>query len=60
MRRWRSLIIDAWGALAYKPAFEQVADGRSGRLPGHAGASWATELGLCVLRFCPVEHVSSG
>ncbi|MDQ8706727.1 hypothetical protein RCO28_30270 [Streptomyces sp. LHD-70] len=43
MTRWRNLIIDAWGALSYKPAFEQAASGRSGRLPGHAGASWIPE-----------------
>ncbi|WP_328769397.1 hypothetical protein [Streptomyces sp. NBC_00286] len=41
--RWRNLIIDAWGALSYKPAFRLAAEGRSGRLPGHAGASWIPE-----------------
>lgn len=46
MRRWRDLIIDTWGALSYKPAFRQAADGRSGRLPGHAGASWVPEVDL--------------
>ncbi|MER6010201.1 hypothetical protein [Streptomyces bluensis] len=44
MNRWRSLIIDTWGALSYKPAFQQAANGRPGRLPGHAGASWVPEL----------------
>ncbi|MFI1733981.1 hypothetical protein ACH40E_33165 [Streptomyces acidicola] len=44
MNRWRSLIIDTWGALSYKPAFQQAASGRPSRLPGHAGASWVPEL----------------
>ncbi|MFE9441163.1 hypothetical protein ACFYO2_19615 [Streptomyces sp. NPDC006602] len=43
MSRWRSLIIHTWGALSYKPAFQQAAGGRPGRLPGHAGASWVPE-----------------
>ncbi|MBC9717853.1 hypothetical protein H9Y04_35510 [Streptomyces sp. TRM66268-LWL] len=43
MRRWQQLIIDTWGALAYKPAFQEAADGRTGRLPGHAGAAWVPE-----------------
>ncbi|MFF2566738.1 hypothetical protein [Streptomyces sp. NPDC058084] len=43
MRRWRELIIDTWGALAYKPAFRAAVEGRSTRLPGPAGASWVPE-----------------
>jgi hypothetical protein len=43
MRRWRELIIDTWGALAYKPAFQAAAEGRPTRLPGPAAASWVPE-----------------
>jgi hypothetical protein len=43
MRRWRKLIIDTWGALAYKPAFETAAEGRSTTLPGPTAASWVPE-----------------
>ncbi len=43
MRRWRSLIIDTWGALGYKPAFQRASEGRLSGLPGHAGASWVPE-----------------
>ena len=40
MRRWRKLIIDTWGALAYKPAFQQAAEGRPAGLPGPTASSW--------------------
>jgi hypothetical protein len=40
MRRWRKLLIDTWGALAYKPAFQAAAEGRPTRLPGSMAASW--------------------
>ncbi|MER5223821.1 hypothetical protein [Streptomyces flaveus] len=43
MRRWRQLIIDTWGALAYKPAFQAAAEGRPTKLPGPTGASWVPE-----------------
>ncbi|MET8182219.1 hypothetical protein [Streptomyces sp. NPDC005336] len=43
MRHWRQLIIDTWGALSYKPAFQQAAEGRPTRLPGPAAASWVPE-----------------
>jgi len=38
MRRRRQLIIGTWGALAYKPAFQQATEGRPTRLPGPVGA----------------------
>ncbi|KPI15692.1 hypothetical protein OK074_2137 [Actinobacteria bacterium OK074] len=43
MRRWRQLVIDTWGALAYKPAFQEAAGGGPVRLPGAVGASWVPE-----------------
>lgn len=43
MRRWQKLIIDTWGALAYKPAFDAAVQGRPTRLPGPMAASWVPE-----------------
>jgi hypothetical protein len=43
MRQTRNLIIDTWGALAYKPAFQAATEGHPGMLPGSAGASWVPE-----------------
>ncbi|MDI3417938.1 hypothetical protein [Streptomyces luteolus] len=39
----RSLIIDTWGALSYKPAFQQATEGRAWHLPGAASAAWIPE-----------------
>lgn len=44
MRPFRSLIIDTWGALSYKPAFQWAAEGRAAGLPGQAGASWVPDV----------------
>jgi hypothetical protein len=43
MRHWRQLVIDTWGALAYKPAFQAASEGRPTRLPGPMAASWLPE-----------------
>ncbi|MET9965283.1 hypothetical protein ABZZ80_04995 [Streptomyces sp. NPDC006356] len=43
MRGWRDLIIDTWGALAYKPAFRQASSGKPTRLPGPTAASWVPD-----------------
>lgn len=40
MPRWRSLIMDTWGAFSFKPAFQEAVAGRSTVLPGAVGASW--------------------
>ncbi|MFB6643127.1 hypothetical protein ACFCYF_38555 [Streptomyces chartreusis] len=37
------MVIDTWGALAYKPAFQAATEGKSGRLPGSVAASWVPE-----------------
>ncbi|MER6076970.1 hypothetical protein [Streptomyces sp. NPDC001833] len=43
MRNWRQLVIDTWGALAYKPAFQAAVEGRPTRLPGPMASSWLPE-----------------
>ncbi len=43
MRGWRSLIIDAWSALSYKPAFQAASDGRPTAPFGLAAPSWVPE-----------------
>lgn len=43
MRRLRELIIDSWGALSFKPAFQQATEGRAYRFPGAVGATWVPD-----------------
>ncbi|MFJ9909210.1 hypothetical protein ACIRVK_41380 [Streptomyces sp. NPDC101152] len=54
MRHWRQLVIDTWGALAYKPAFQSAADGRPTRLPGPMAASWLPDSERRRLAACTV------
>ncbi|WP_282702688.1 hypothetical protein [Streptomyces sp. CC219B] len=54
MRRWRQLVIDTWGALSYKPAFQAAAEGRPTQLPGPTAASWLPESEHRRLAACTV------
>ncbi|PKV84242.1 hypothetical protein [Streptomyces sp. TLI_146] len=57
MRRLRELIIGAWGALSFKPAFQQAAHGRATRFPGAVAASWVPDAKRRRLELADDEHL---